>query len=291
VSGRDPDQVWEEGLEEGERRLHRGGVALAATAFAGGVDVFFSILVLAVVAGGLREAMPEQTAHVLASLTFGVGFVFITLGRAELFTENFLIPVGAVFSGRVSVGPLIRMWVVTLVFNLVGLTVFAAVFSVSGVLKPETLQSAGRLADTLGDRSALAALLSAVAAGTVMTLFTWVVAAAETGTARIIASLVIGFLLAAPSLNHAIVGFGEMVFGIIAGTASASWGDLGRNLALAVAGNFIGGLGLVFSTRLAQVRGEPDSASGRRQAPLSAASGGGAPTHDDGRASARERSR
>jgi formate/nitrite transporter FocA (FNT family) len=183
------------------------------------------------------------------------------------------------------------MWVITLAFDLVGLALFAAVFSVSGVLKPETLHSAGTLADTLADRSTLAALLSAVGAGTVMTLFTWVVAAAETGTARIIASLVIGFLLAAPSLNHAIVGFGEMVFGIIAGTATASWSDLGRNLGLAVAGNFIGGLGLVFSTRLAQVRGEPDSASGRRQADVGAAAGDGPATQDDGRPRAPERRR
>lgn len=291
MSGRDPDQIWEEGIEEGERRLRRGVVALAATAFAGGVDVFFSILVLAVTAGGLHEAMPEQTAHVLASLTFGVGFVFITLGRAELFTENFLIPVSAVFSGRVSVGPLIRMWLVTLVFNLIGLTVFAVIFAVGGVLKPATLQAAGTLADTLGDRSALAALLSAVGAGTVMTLFTWVAAAAETGTARIVASLVIGFVLAVPSLNHAIVGFGEMAFGIIAGTATVTWGDLAANLALAVAGNVIGGLGLVFGTRLAQVRGEPDSASGRRRAPAGAASGEGSAAPGNGRATAGDRGR
>jgi formate/nitrite transporter FocA (FNT family) len=264
VSGRDPHEIWEEGLAEGERRLHRGVVALAATAFAGGVDVFFSILLLAVVSAGLHEVLPEQAAHVLASLTFGVGFAFITLGRAELFTENFLIPVGAVFAGRVSVGPLIRMWIVTLVLNVAGLALFAALFSVSGVLKPQTLDSAGVLADTLADRSALAALLSAVAAGTVMTLFTWVVSAAESGSARIVASLIVGFVLAAPSLNHAIVGFGEMAFGIIAGTATATWGDLAVNFALAVAGNLIGGLGLVFGTRLAQVRGEPDSESGRR---------------------------
>jgi formate/nitrite transporter FocA (FNT family) len=242
-------------------------VALAATAFAGGVDVFFSILLLAVVSAGLHEALPEETAHVLASLTFGVGFAFITLGRAELFTENFLIPVSAVFAGRVSVGPLIRMWIVTLLLNVAGLALFAALFSVSGVLKPQTLHSAGVLADTLGDRGALAALLSGIAAGTVMTLFTWVVSAAETGSARIVASLIVGFVLAAPSLNHAIVGFGEMAFGIISGTAKATWGDLAVNFALAVAGNLIGGLGLVFGTRLAQVRGEPDSESGRRESP------------------------
>jgi formate/nitrite transporter FocA (FNT family) len=268
VSGRNPDEIWEEGVDEGERRLARSPVALAATALAGGIDVFFSILALAVSAAALHEALPEHTAHLLASLTFGIGFAFITLGRAELFTENFLIPVGAVFAGRAPAGRLIRMWGITLVANLAGLALFAAIFSVAGVLTPATLATAGTLADTLGERGVLAAFLSAVAAGTIMTLFTWVAAAAESGSARIIASLIVGFILAAPSLNHAIVGFGEMAFGIVAGTAESTWLDLWRNFAIAVVGNLVGGVGLVFSTRLAQVRGEPDSDSG------------GAATHD-----------
>jgi len=37
--------------------------------------------------------MPSAGAHVLGSLTFGIGFTFLTIGRSELFIENFLIPV------------------------------------------------------------------------------------------------------------------------------------------------------------------------------------------------------
>ena len=265
MSARDPAEIWEGSLDEGERRLARGSSGLAATGFAGGIDVFFSVLVLAVVTGGLHEVLPEPTAHVIASLTFGIGFVFITLGRAELFTENFLVPVGAVWAGRAPLSRLVRMWVLTMVFNFAGLAAFAALFSVAGVLKTPTLEAAGTMADTLAQRSTLAAFLSAIAAGTIMTLFTWVVVAAETGGARVAASLLIGFVLAAPSLNHAVVGFGEITFGLLAGTAEADLGDLVRVVGLAVVGNLIGGVGLVFTTRLAQVRAEPNSSSGRRE--------------------------
>src|SRR3954470_10703818 len=244
MSGRDPTEIWEASLDEGERRLGRHWTGLAAAGFAGGIDVFFSVLVLAVVSGGLHEVLPEQAAHSIASLTFGVGFVFITLGRAELFTENFLVPVGAVWAGRARVGTLARMWVLTMVFNFAGLALLAAIFAVSGVVKPQTLQAAGTMADTLAERSTLAAFLSAIAAGTIMTLFTWVVSAAETASARVVASLVIGFVLAVPSLNHAVVGFGELTFGLFAGTARADYGDLVRIVAVAVAGNLIGGVGL-----------------------------------------------
>src|SRR4051812_34649706 len=262
MSARDPSEIWESGLDEGERRLGRGAAGLAATGFAGGADVFFSILVLAVTSAGLQEVMPEATAHVIASLTFGIGFAFITLGRAELFTENFLLPVGAVWAGRATLGSLLRMWALTMLLNFGGLALFAALFSISGVVSPSVRHTAGTMAATLGDRSALAAFASAIAAGTIMTLFTWVVAAAESSSGRVIASLLVGFVLAAPSLNHAVVGFGEIIFGLFAGTAASGWDDLIRNTAIAVAGNAIGGVGIVFGTRLAQVRAEPASDSG-----------------------------
>ena len=257
MSGRAPREIWDDSLDEGERRLARDVPALAATGFAGGVDVFFSVLLLAIASGALHEVMPEATAHVLASLTFGVGFVFITLGRAELFTENFLVPVAAAVARRGTFASLLRMWGVTMVVNFAGLALFAAIFSVDGVLQETTLKAAGTMADTLAERSWWPALLSAVAAGTIMTLFTWVVTAAESITARAIASLIIGFVLAAPSLNHAIVGFGELIFGLFAGTTEATYGDLVRIVGIAVVGNFVGGVGLVFTTRLTQVHGEP----------------------------------
>src|SRR4051794_31315478 len=130
MSGRAPDEIWEQSMDEGERRLARSNVALGATGFAGGADVFFGVLALAVTAGALQSSLPEPTAHVVASLTFGIGFAFITIGRAELFTENFLIPVGAVAAGRARLSDLLRMWGITLILNLLGLLLFAALFAV-----------------------------------------------------------------------------------------------------------------------------------------------------------------
>ncbi len=262
MSGQPPEEIWEESLDEGERRLNRRFPGLAATGFAGGADLLFGIVAVAILQGALHKLMPESPAHVLASVVFGIGFVFITIGRAELFTENFLIPVGAVFDGRSTVGTLIRMWVVTFVLNMVGLALFAGLFAIDGVLSQDTLKEAGALADAIGQRDSFPSFISAVIAGTVMTLFTWVAAASDGASARILASLIVGFLLMAPSLNHAVVGFGEIIFGIFAGTAESDWLDLLRNTALAIAGNLIGGVGLVFSTRLAQVRSEPNSGSG-----------------------------
>ncbi|MFZ1993445.1 MAG: hypothetical protein WAU75_04995, partial [Solirubrobacteraceae bacterium] len=42
----------------------------------------------------------------------------------------------------------------------------------------------------------------------------------------------------------------------------ATWPDLVRNVSIAILGNLIGGVGLVFATRLAQVKGDPASPTG-----------------------------
>jgi hypothetical protein len=44
MADRTPEEIWDEGLDEGERRLARSWVALAATGFAGGTDVMFGIV-------------------------------------------------------------------------------------------------------------------------------------------------------------------------------------------------------------------------------------------------------
>jgi formate-nitrite transporter family protein len=160
----------------------------------------------------------------------------------------------------------VRMWVITLSVNFIALAILGLIFAVKGVLPAGALHVAGTTADTLADRSFLAGLLSAVAAGVIMTVFTWVTTAAEGAAGRIIVALLVGFLLSAPTLNHAVVGFGEMFFALVAGTTHAGWSDLAANVGIAVLGNLIGGVGIVFTTRLAQVGGDPAEGSSESRA-------------------------
>ena len=259
MSGRSPDEIWDESVKEGSRRLQRGTLGMASTGVIGGVDVMIGIMALTVVSGALAVVVPEPVAHVGGSLVFGVGFVLIILGRSELFTENFLVPIAPVLRRLAPVSAVARLWTVTALANLVGIFVLAAIFTRAGLVPPETLDAAGKVADTFAERDFIAALLSAIIAGTVMTLFTWIATAVELDVARIGIALIVGFILAAPSLNHAIVGFGEMSFGLLAGTtSSAEWIDVAQNFPVSVLGNLIGGLGFVTLARVLQVQGEPD---------------------------------
>lgn len=259
MAARQPGEIWEESAQEGERRLSRSATGLLATGLVGGLDVMLGILALSVTSGAMMAAMPEATAHLVGSLTFGVGLAFLVVGRSELFTENFMVPISAAVRRESGAAKLLRLWVGTLVGNLLGLAILAWVLSRAGLVPPEALDAAGKLAETLADRSVGAALLSAIVAGATMTLMTWLVHAANSDVARIWIALLIGFVLAAPSLNHAVVSFGEMSFGILAATGTADWADLARNFPIAVAGNLVGGFGFVTIARFVQIRGEPEA--------------------------------
>ena len=260
MSGRDPDEIWQTSVEEGDRRLRRGVLGLASTGLVGGIDVMVGVLALTVVSGALAVAVPEPIAHIGGSLVFGIGFVMLVVGRSELFTENFLVPISAMIRGdRRRYGDLLRLWSVTMIGNLVAIFTLAAIFTRAGLVPPEALKAAGHMADTFAERDFVGALLSAIVAGAIMTLFTWLAHAVELDISRIVIALLIGFVLAAPSLNHAIVGFGEVVFGILADTQEkATWTDLAQNFGTAVLGNLIGGLGFITVLRAMQVKGEPD---------------------------------
>lgn len=214
------------------------------------------VAVSSVVAGSLSTVLPAKLAAVLGAATFGIGFVLISIGRSELFSENFLIPIGAVLERRSPLRRLPRLWVPTLVGNQAGMFILALIFSSPMVLDHSAVLAAGHTADVFAHRSAFAAFLSAIAAGLVMTLWTWLGIAVRTDIGRVLVALVIGFTIAAPSMNHVIVGSGEMMFGLLGGHSHATWGALGVNFLLALAGNLVGGTLFVTLTRFLQARTE-----------------------------------
>ena len=254
--GREPHEIWRDSLEDGQRRLARPAAVLAATGLLGGFHVTLGLLVLVVTTGALTEVIPAPTAHVLGSLTFGIGFVFLTVGRSELFTENFLIPVAAALQGHCTKRSVARLWVITFALNIAGIALFVLLASIPGVLQPVALEAAGELADTLAERDLAAAAASAVIAGAAITVFTWLAEAAESDLTRAFIALLVGFVLLAPSMNHSVIGFGEILFGLVSDTTSADWIDLLRNTAIAIAGNVAGGVILVAFVRSVQAGAE-----------------------------------
>jgi formate/nitrite transporter FocA (FNT family) len=249
------EEIYERTREEGRRRLSRPVLELAATAVVGGFDVALGIAVYGLTAAAVAPKGGEGLAHLAGAIGFGIAFVFIVVGRSELFTENFLVPITGLRGDRGSFLKLGELWAVSLVMNIVGGFALTMVLTSEGVLRQGSKHEILQLAEHTAHYTPLTAFLSAIVAGALMTVLTWFVeGAAESMGVRITMAWIIGAVLVLGSFNHAIVGAIEMFYGLRF-VGPISWDDLFSNLGIAIAGNLVGGLVLVTFARSAQVIG------------------------------------
>jgi formate/nitrite transporter FocA (FNT family) len=237
------EETFDRLVDEGEDRLARPLLALISTGLLGGIDVGMGVLAYLLV-------YTETHDKLLSGLAFSIGFVALLLARSELFTENFLVPVITVVSGRSKAPALLRLWVVTLLTNLAGGWVITAIIvGALPELKPAA-RSAGEHYAHLGQN--LSSLALAILAGAAITLMTRMQHATDNLGVQLVPAVLFGFLLAGGGLFHSVLDSLMMFAGLSAG-ASYGYANWLAALAWAVLGNLIGGLVLVTALRLLRV--------------------------------------
>ena len=107
------EQAFNRMVDEGTQRLHRSWREVLVTGFFGGTEVAMGVL-------AYLSVLLATENPLLAGLAFSIGFLALLLGRSELFTEGFLVPVTTVAAKRASVAQLFKLWGGTLAANLVG---------------------------------------------------------------------------------------------------------------------------------------------------------------------------
>lgn len=254
VLDQEPVEIGERGAGVGEERLSRSGLDILVTGVIGGIEVFFGGMAGAAVIGGLltlKPDLPLYTALSAAALVFPVGFVFVILGRSELFTENFLIPVVAVLSRRARPRQLVTMWTLAWLGNMAGCAVLAVLVLVPHTLGDPIITGYARYAAYKLSVPALGTFVSAILAGAIMTVLTWLLLAIRSPIVKVFAIFAAGYTLFATNVSHAIVGSALIFVGF--SHTSHSILDVARWVGLATAGNLAGGVGLVTMFRTVQI--------------------------------------
>jgi formate/nitrite transporter FocA (FNT family) len=257
-----PEEIFELTRQEGRHRLERPFLELASTALAAGLDIVVGVTVLALIETQLEHSLGTHGAHVFASLGFGVGFVFLIVGRGELFTENFLVPIAGLQGGpRNAWWKLAELWSVSPVLNIAAGALMAMLLTVHSVLPYGTGASMIRTAEAVHSNGWLALFVSAIVAGALITAMTWYVEGQRSMGIRITVAWIAGSILALGSFNHAIVVTIEQIYGIRYG-APIPWSFVAENFFVAAGGNMVGGIGLVTLNRFTQARSAGKTASG-----------------------------
>jgi formate/nitrite transporter FocA (FNT family) len=243
VPQEDTERTFDRLVDEGTQRLGRSWSGLLATGFLGGLDVGIGVLALLLI---------EEATHsvLLGGLGLSLGFIALSLARSELFTEDFLVPVAAVVAKTASLASLARLWVLTTMTNLAGGWVITGlVMAGFPSLRSSALES-GKFYIDLGITWKAFAL--ALIGGLLITLMTHLQHSTGSDGLRLVPAILVGFLLGAGKVNHAIVG-SLICFAALQVGAPFGYADWLGLFAFGVLGNMIGGLALVTLMRLLQV--------------------------------------
>ncbi|MGE2836762.1 formate/nitrite transporter family protein [Mycobacterium sp. SMC-4] len=239
------EAAFERIVGEGTQRLHRGWREIFVTGFFGGTEVAIGVLAYLAVLHATGD-------HLLAGLAFSIGFLALLLGRSELFTEGFLVPVTTVVAKRASVAQLFKLWGGTLTANLVGgWLIMWLIITAFPKLRAQTLESATHFvtAPLSAETMSLAVL-----GGMVITLMTRLQHGTDSVPAKIAAAVAGGFLLAGLQMFHSILD-SLLIFGaLLGGGTPFGYLDWLGWFGYTVVGNIIGGLGLVTLLRLLRTK-------------------------------------
>lgn len=235
---------------EGTEELDRPSSSVGWSGLAAGLTMGCSMIG----EGLLQSALPDTPwRDLVASFGYCLGFLFVTMGRQQLFTETTLTVVLPVLHKTHGVSDVVRYWSIVFVANIVATILFAGAVSIPGVFKPEAMHAFAELGHRTVEPGFLGVLIKAVFAGWLIALMVWLMPAAS--AARFFIIVAVTWLIGVAKFSHVIAGSVEGAFASIQGTIG--WDQYLVGFVLpALIGNSIGGIVFVALLNHAQVKQE-----------------------------------
>jgi formate-nitrite transporter family protein len=255
VLAHEPIQIEERAENLGSERLNRSALDILLTALIGGGEVSIGVLASMAVLGAVKQLIPSVDLYVAlaaAGFVFPIGFLFVILGRSELFTENFLIPVVSIMKTERDPGPLAKLWAISWIGNMLGCVGTAALLVFPAAIGAPIREGYAMYTDYKLGLPLTGVFVSALLAGAVMTTLTWSLVSVEHTVGRIMVIAAGGYVLMAANLSHSIVSASALLVGFA--STSHTLLDVVIFVVVATCGNLVGGLGLVTLFRFAQAR-------------------------------------
>ena len=219
--------------------------SLFLSSFNAGLEIGFSFLLLATLFHLLIGTVLQPFSYRLFALVYPVGFVLVILGRSILFTEQTSLLTLPVLNGNQSLTDLLKLWAIVIFGNVIGGSIFALItYFLAPQLNMFTVEDMAHIGEHIIDYPNHILFFSAVIAGWLMGLLSWVLNATDNTFSKIVLVYIITGTIGFLGLHHSIVGNVEMVSGLLASEEIQVINYL-TFLGLTLAGNAIGGATLV----------------------------------------------
>jgi formate/nitrite transporter FocA (FNT family) len=254
-----PKEVYEildQITNDGQVQFSRSNLSLFLSAFSAGLEISFSILLMCVLYTLYSHQLSSSSMHLLLAIGYPLGFLFVILGRSELFTEHTTVAVLPVITGKSSVEKLLRLWGLLILGNLIGVFIFSLILVTlpvnMGIIDTRAYED---IATRILRHKWYNILGSATLAGWLMGLLGWLITSSTDTISRIFIIILVTFVIGVAGLHHSIVGACEMLTGVIT-SKNIHISDFLIFISLAVPGNIIGGAFFVAALKKSHTKKE-----------------------------------
>ncbi|MDF4202914.1 formate/nitrite transporter family protein [Maribacter sp. SA7] len=228
-------------IHEGEEIFKIKNKAMFLSAVIAGLEIGFSYFLICALYYLLNGTVDANMTFKLFAVVYPVGFILVILGKSALFTEQTSVLALPMLNGQRSIWELFRVWGVVILGNIIGGNIFAAFI---GLLAPHlnlfTAETMIDIGSHVIKESSWILLTSAIVAGWLMGLLTWLLNSTMNSLTRVALIIMITGVIGFGGFHHSIVGNIE-VFGAFLHSKDISMLDYWWFLFLALLGNSIGG--------------------------------------------------
>lgn len=234
-------EIMHQQISDGQETFDKTAVSIWISSFSAGLEIGFSYLLISVLYTFLEGKVSEAANFKLMALVYPVGFMLIIGGKSILFTEKTSLLMLPVLNKKRSISTLLKTWLIVIFGNLIGGFLMAFIIVWLGprldIIEIETFEA---IAVHVTKYDNWAILISAMLAGWLMGLLSWLLTAAKESISRIVVVFIITGALAFVGLHHSIVGNIEVFAGLITSSKITTMDYLSFQ-GIALLGNAIGG--------------------------------------------------
>ncbi len=235
-------EILRQQIIDGQETYDKAPLSILTSSFAAGLEIGLGYLLLCSLYFFLQGKVAEDTLFKSLALVYPFGFILVILGQSILFTEHTSLLALPVLNKKRSVGSLLKLWGLVITGNLVGGYLMAALLIYIGPkMHLFDVSNVTDIAIHTNDVALHVLFISAILAGWVMGLLSWLVAASKDTISRIVIIFILMAALSFTGLHHSIVGSVEVFAGMLT-SPSISFPDYLVFESVALLGNAFGGV-------------------------------------------------
>ena len=243
---KEPYEIMVEQIEAGLKEHRRSNTGLFISSLSAGLEVGFSILVIGIIYTLFKTEVSPGKLYLMMALVYPIGYIFVIVGRSELFTEHTVLATIPVLNGEASLKSLFNLWVIIYSGNLIGGYLFAIiVLRFNAGTHLISLDFFHFVSQKMIAYSSSNVLVSSIIAGWLMGTLSWLLSSAQDTLSRVAMIFFVTFIISIAGLHHCIVGSIEIFMAYFANANNISGLELLKFQGLATLGNIIGGVVLV----------------------------------------------